>query len=392
MDMEKLTAKSREAMVKAQETAVEYGHQEIRPIHLLYALVNQEQGLIPSLLKRMKIEMERVNGEIISALEAIPSVSGPGAQQTYTSRDFSQVLITAKNKAEEMKDEFISVEHLFLALLEDKTCEKILTAVGCTQDKILLALKEVRGNQRVTNENPEASFEALEKYGRDLTESARKDKLDPVIGRDDEIRRTIQILSRRTKNNPVLIGEPGVGKTAIVEGLATRIVRGDVPETLKNKRIVALDMGALIAGAKYRGEFEERLKAVLKEVSSANGDIILFIDELHTVVGAARPKARWMRGTCSSRCLRAANSIVSVPPRLMNTGNILKRTPRSNAVFRRCWSANRAWRIPFRFCAGSRSGMSFITESRSKTPRLSPPPRFPINISRSVFCRTRRST
>ena len=169
MDMEKLTAKSREAMVKAQETAVEYGHQEIRPIHLLYALVNQEQGLIPSLLKRMKIEMERVNGEIISALEAIPSVSGPGAQQTYTSRDFSQVLITAKNKAEEMKDEFISVEHLFLALLEDKTCEKILTAVGCTQDKILLALKEVRGNQRVTNENPEASFEALEKYGRDLT-------------------------------------------------------------------------------------------------------------------------------------------------------------------------------------------------------------------------------
>lgn len=287
MDMEKLTVKSREALMSAHNIAIEHGHQEIVPAHLLMALLTQQDGLVPALMKKLDVPLKAITEATESLLSSIPSVNGPGAQQTYTSRDFSELLISARKIAEKMKDEYISAEHLFLALVDaGGKCGEVLKKEGISYDKTLNALKGVRGNQRVTSEDPEATFQALEKYSRDLTALAAKDKLDPVIGRDEEIRRVIQILSRRTKNNPVLIGEPGVGKTAIAEGLAIRIIRGDVPDGLKNRRLASLDMGALIAGAKFRGEFEERLKAVLKEVTAANGEIILFIDELHTVVGA----------------------------------------------------------------------------------------------------------
>jgi len=278
---------AQEALSSSQLIAGEYGHQQIDSEHLLAALLKQYQGVVPSIVKKLNLDEQTLLLEVEHYLSKKPSVSGPGADSpSYMSSRMNTLLASAEKEASNLRDEYISTEHLFITLAgEEDGTGKLLQKSGLTKQRILEALKEIRGNQRVTSQDPEATYQALERYAVDLTERARSGKLDPVIGRDDEIRRVIQVLSRRTKNNPVLIGEPGVGKTAIVEGLAQRIIKGDVPEGLKDKRIVALDMGALLAGAKFRGEFEERMKAVLQEVTESDGRIVLFIDELHTVVG-----------------------------------------------------------------------------------------------------------
>jgi ATP-dependent Clp protease ATP-binding subunit ClpB len=285
MRMDKLTLKSREALARAQEIAEEHTQQELRPEHLLLALLAQEDGIVPPLLQKIGVPLAALRAEVERKLASLPRVEGAAAE-VFIGRDFKDLFNAALKEADALRDAYVSGEHFLLALLAAPGTKEILKGYGVERERVLRALAELRGNERVTDENPEARVQALERFTRDLTDLARKGKLDPVIGRDEEIRRCLQVLSRRTKNNPVLIGDPGVGKTAIVEGIAQRVARGDVPDSLKDKRVVSLDLGALIAGTKYRGEFEDRLKAVLQAIQRAEGQVVLFIDELHTLVGA----------------------------------------------------------------------------------------------------------
>ena len=345
MNTNQYTQKTLEALQAAQQLAVEYQHNQLEPEHLLHALASQEQGLIPQLLQKLNVDPGSFAAAVAEKLSALPRVSGSGRDpdKVYISQAADKVLSAAAREAKAMKDDYISVEHVFLGLLDEQTqnTTELFRAFSITKDKFLQQLTAVRGNQRVTNDNPEETYNALQKYGQDLVDLARKQKLDPVIGRDQEIRNVIRILSRKTKNNPCLIGEPGVGKTAIAEGLAQRIVRGDVPENLKDRIVFSLDMGALVAGAKYRGEFEERLKSVLNEVKKSGTPSWV----------PARPMVPWTQATCSSPCWPGASCTASVPPRWTSTASISRKTPLWSAASSRYRWMSPPWRTLSPSCA-----------------------------------------